>query len=255
MLTRATVLFWSLLALLWSPFAIGVERIEACDCDALSEFVAAAEQRSMASVVPLLEGTEQVLVVNPYSGTSKLFQVNRWRDPAFEPDMELVSAGMAANGRELVEVVSQHFRADALEVPLPASDRRQIEEGMALARSFIDEVTAGVSTQAIGLRLDSASALLGPYDSPAGLNRNRLKNGLSSHFAELFLSMTGQDYDLAQRVADTVVIEFTLSPAASLVAHFPDGSHVTVQILQWLVGLAGSRSLRSELLLDTVQLP
>jgi len=92
------------------------------------------------------------------------------------------------------------------------------------------EITSGVTTAAIGLPTRSASALLGPYDSPAGLNQIRLKNALNHHFHQAFLVMAGETYNLTQRVADAILIDFSLSPTADVLARFPDGSRVTVQI-------------------------
>ena len=251
----------ALFVVLLVPFfgqANASDRVELCaQCFSASSFAHRAEQSSLAQL-PGLTGIDPVYVVNPFSEEVRFFHVHRWQDDDYQP----LSAPRSSRGegeqprRNLSPRLMQgFFRAEAEELAADSSDVQEIHEGLAAAVAFFQFAESTHLDDLEDLDIDSAVALLGPEDSPAGLRRNQLQNvianRLSSELSVIRLTLA----DLAQRVLNQWVGDSDVSLMSSITINFPDGTVIDVEVVQILDGIEGGISFVLEVREESAQGP
>lgn len=226
-------------------FAQTLPAVSVCNnCYSDASFEHRAEQASLASR-PLFEGLDYVYVVNLSSEEVRYFQVDRWMEYALAP---------YSQGNKL----SYNYgsaRADAVEIAGEPSVLAAIGQAIDATKDFSNQVAQGISADELGLPFDSAIALIGPDSSPAGLNRNALKNMLRQHLSGILQTLRISMTDLAQRALSTLISDSSVNWLSNVTVEFPDGTLVEIEIVNILDSLYGNVGFHFEVRVETIAGP
>lgn len=213
-----------------------------CDyCSSSASFSTEAEHVSFAGA-PSFEGNHQIYIVNPYSSDVRLFQVSRW----FEIGDLIPRSASRKQGRDSGSVRRSRtgfYHAEAIAAPADPDIEQALVESIQRTHEFRKQIAEFVDFDSLNLpvELNSAIDLVGPEDSAAGLNRNRMTIALNRQFNDRIENLAPEDR--ARRIFNRVISQSGLLNNFTITIQFPDGTFTAITIARILEGFQGDPNL------------
>lgn len=253
--SRPTIRHW-LLAGAFAASAFGAAQAEPdigfCTHCSNAGFAWAAEQAAPPTV-----GTHPVYVIDTLSGQVRYFDVMVWWDCGGNLPQSVTPRSGPGTGRgSAASIQSNCTHKEAVEGSGDPTIIVHMEDAHDAVKEFASPENLTVYSGDVSHSGDSALDLIGPDDSPAGLNRAGLQNGLADYYETVWGQITFGMADIAQRIANRFIGSSDyISPAATITVHFPDGTSIKVEITDISSGPDGSARARMKVLQETGRFP
>lgn len=216
-------------------------------------FAWAAEQTA-----PTTGGTHPVYVINASNGEVRYFDVSVWWDCDGNNPQQAGNPGKSSD-RDFgagAAVQSNCIQREAIEGTGDATFIHHMQDAHDAVKEMLAPENLNVNSVDIAHSGDSAVDLVGPDNSPAGLARANLQNGLADHFDTFWGSIAFNLADTAIRVTNRFLGSSDyLSPWTTVTVHYTDGTSIEVRITSISTGPGPSNRPQMKVVEGTARLP